>query len=81
MIRDVEDCQPRFLIEKDQNVAFDRIAHRSVLNEFLKSIKVAAPFTNLVPSEDLAEGAPTFNSKWQRALEAHLRERGIDPSE
>ncbi len=44
-------------------------------------VSFGAPFARMLRHGESAEGAPTLNSKWRRALEADLKSRGIDPDE
>jgi hypothetical protein len=44
-------------------------------------VSFVAPFTRRLRPDESAEGAPTLNAKWRRALEADLKARGIDPNE
>lgn len=52
---------------------------RSVDGQMLVSF--GAPFTRRLRPGESAEGAPTLNAKWRRALEADLKARGIDRNE
>ncbi len=44
-------------------------------------VSFVAPFSRGLRPGESAEGAPTLNSKWRRALEAYLKACGIDPNE
>ena len=44
-------------------------------------VSFGAPFQRMLRPGESAEGAPTLNSKWRRALEADLKARGINPNE
>ncbi len=44
-------------------------------------VSFASPFTRLLRPGESVDGAPTLNSKWRRAMEAYLKDRGIDPTE
>lgn len=44
-------------------------------------VSFGAPFSRMLRPGESAEGAPTLNSKWRRALEADLKARGVDPNE
>jgi hypothetical protein len=44
-------------------------------------VSFGAPFSRRLRPDESAEGAPTLNAKWRRALEADLKARGIDPNE
>jgi hypothetical protein len=44
-------------------------------------VSFGSPFSRMLRPGESAEGAPTLNSKWRRALEADLKARGIDPNE
>lgn len=44
-------------------------------------VSFGAPITRLLRPGESAEGAPTLNAKWRRAIEADMKTRGIDPDE
>ena len=44
-------------------------------------LSFGAPFSRMLRPGESAEGAPTLNSKWRRALEAYLAARGVDPDQ
>jgi hypothetical protein len=44
-------------------------------------VSFGAPFPRMLRSGEATEGAPTLNAKWRRALEADLRDSGVDPDE
>ncbi|MDY3558557.1 hypothetical protein R5W23_005677 [Gemmata sp. JC673] len=44
-------------------------------------VSFGAPFSRRLRPDESAEGAPTLNAKWRRALEADLKARDIDPNE
>lgn len=44
-------------------------------------VSFGAPFSRMMRPGESAEGAPTLNAKWRRALESYLKARGVDPNE
>jgi hypothetical protein len=44
-------------------------------------VSFGAPFPRMLRPSESPEGAPRPNPKWRRALEAHMKDRGIDPNQ
>lgn len=44
-------------------------------------VSFGSPFSQVLRPGESTEGAPSLNSKWERALEADMKARGIDPNE
>jgi DNA-binding PucR family transcriptional regulator len=42
-------------------------------------VSFCQPFIRLLRPSESAEGAPTLNAKWRRAMETYLKDRGVDP--
>ena len=67
---------------------FDNTKPLKHMNAIIRSIEsgemlvsFGSPFSRVLRPGESAEGAPSLNSKWQRAIEADLKARGIDPNE
>lgn len=44
-------------------------------------VSFGCPIWRVLRPDESAEGIPTLNPKWRRALEAELKAHGIDPQE